>query len=63
MLVGCGRVRTKIQFSRRELHTHVHLNYARVEFISCKKKKKEIERRADEVLVHIKKEEEEDKEI
>ena len=26
--------------SKRELHTHIHLDYVKVEFLSCKKKKK-----------------------
>ena len=29
-----------IQVSRRELHTHIHLNYTKVEFLSCIKKNK-----------------------
>ena len=40
MLVGCGGVRTEVQVSRREFHTHIHLDYVRVEFLSCIKKKK-----------------------
>ena len=29
-----------IQVFKREFHTHIHLNYVKVEFLSCKKKKK-----------------------
>ena len=32
--------RAEVQVSSREFHTHIHLDYARVEFLSCKKKKK-----------------------
>ena len=32
--------RTEIQISKRELHTHIHLDYVRIEILSCKKKKK-----------------------
>ena len=31
---GVG-VRAEVQVSRRELHTHIHIDYVRVEFISC----------------------------
>ena len=31
-----------VQVSRRELHTHIHLDYARVEFYLVLKKKKKI---------------------
>ena len=36
-------IRAKVQASRRELHTHIHLNYVRVEFSShIQQKKKKI---------------------
>ena len=35
------RVRVGIQVSRRELHTHIYLNEAKVEILSCIKKRKE----------------------
>ena len=31
-------VNAGVQVSRREIHTHMHLDYARVEILSCKKK-------------------------
>ena len=37
--MGCGGKKAGVQVSRRELHTHIHLDYVRVEFLSCKKKK------------------------
>ena len=33
MLVGCGGGKGRVQISRRELHTYIHLDYARVEFL------------------------------
>ena len=39
MLVGC-RGKAGIQVSRREIHTHIHLDWARIEILSCIKKKK-----------------------
>ena len=36
---GC-EVRTGVQVSKRELHTHIHLDYVRVEFLSCINKNK-----------------------
>ena len=38
ILVGCEGAKAGVQVSRRELHTYIHLNYVRVEFLSCKKK-------------------------
>ena len=32
-------VRAGLQVSKRELYTHIHLDWAIVEFLSCKKKK------------------------
>ena len=32
--------RTEIQISKRELHTHIHLDYVRIEILYCKNKKK-----------------------
>ena len=37
---GVWGVRAGIQVSRRELHTHIHLDYVRVEFYLVSKKKK-----------------------
>ena len=37
-------VRVGIQVFRKEFHTYIHLNYIRVEFLSCIKKKKMKER-------------------
>ena len=37
---GVWGVRAEVQVSRRELHTHIHLNYVRVEILFCIKKKK-----------------------
>ena len=36
---GVWGVRTRVQVSKREFHTHVHLNYTRVEILSYIKKK------------------------
>ena len=33
-LWGVG-VRVEVQVFKRELHTHIHLDYVRVEFLSC----------------------------
>ena len=30
-----ARARTEVQVFKRELYTHIHLDYARVEFLSC----------------------------
>ena len=38
MLVGYGGTMAKIQVSRREFHTHIHLDYTRIKFQSCIKK-------------------------
>ena len=40
MLVEVFGVRAGVQVSQKELYTHIHLNYVRVEFQSCIKKKK-----------------------
>ena len=40
MLVRVWGVSAGIQVFRRELHTHIHLNYTKVEFLSCIKKNK-----------------------
>ena len=39
-IIACGvwGVRVRVQVSRRDRHTHIHLDYARVEFLSCIKK-------------------------
>ena len=34
VLVG-WRVKARVQISRRKFHTYIHLNYSRVEFLSC----------------------------
>ena len=34
--------RVRVQASRREFHTHIHLNYTIVEILSCIKKKKKL---------------------
>ena len=39
-VVGVWGTRAGVQVSRGELHTHIHLDYARVEILFCKKKKK-----------------------
>ena len=45
MLSACGvwEARVRVQISKRELHTHIHLDYVIVEILSCKKKKKKKE--------------------
>ena len=53
------RVKVGVQVSRREFHTYIHLDYARIEILSCikkkkKKKKKKIkERNPLSILVSI----------
>ena len=42
MFVGCGGIRVGVQVSKREFYTHIHLDYVRIKFISCIKKKKVI---------------------
>ena len=37
---GVWGVRAGIQVSRREFHTHIHLDWTRVKLLSCIKKKK-----------------------
>ena len=37
---GVWRARAGVQVSRRELYTHIHLDYTRVEILSCIRKKK-----------------------
>ena len=39
---GVWEVRARVQVSRRELHTHIHLDQDRVEILPCIKKKKKI---------------------
>ena len=36
---GVWGARAGIQIFRRKLYTHIHLNYVRIEFLSCKKNK------------------------
>ena len=38
---GVWGERVGVQVSRKEFHTHIHLDYARVEFYLVKKKKKD----------------------
>ena len=33
--VSCRGVSVRVQVCRRELHTHIHLDYVRIEFLSC----------------------------
>ena len=35
---GVWEARVEIQVSRREFHTHIHLDYVKVKFLSCIKK-------------------------
>ena len=42
MFVGCGGIRAGVQVSKREFHTHIHLDYVRVKFLYCIIKKKVI---------------------
>ena len=44
ILSTCGvwGARVRVQISKRKLHTHIHLDYVRVEILSCKKKKKKV---------------------
>ena len=44
---GVWGVRAGVQVTRRELHTYIHLNWVRVEFLSCKKKKKKKKGKVD----------------
>ena len=37
---GVWGVKTGVQISKKELHTHIYLDYVRVEILSCIKKKK-----------------------
>ena len=37
---GVWEARAEVQVFMREFHTHIHLDYVRVEILSCKKKKK-----------------------
>ena len=39
---GIWMARVGVQVSKSEFHTHIHLNYAKVQFIYCIKKKKVI---------------------
>ena len=39
---GVWGARAGVQVSRRELYTHIHLDYARVKILSCIKKKEDI---------------------
>ena len=44
---GVWGVRVGVQVSKKEFHIHIHLDYDRVEFLSCikkEKKKKELPR-------------------
>jgi len=37
---GVWGARVKIQVFKREFHTYIHLNYSRIEFLSCIEKNK-----------------------
>ena len=37
---GVWREKTGVQVSRRKLHSHIHLDYTRIEFYLSQKKKK-----------------------
>ena len=39
---GVGEARAGVQVSIRKFHTHIHLDYVRIEILSCYKKKKKI---------------------
>ena len=44
--MGCGvwEAKAEVQVSKREVHIHIHLDYAKVEFLSCIKKIKKIQK-------------------
>ena len=48
--------RAGVQASRRELHTHIHLDYVRVEILFCVKKKRKKERKNGMNQLWVKKE-------
>ena len=35
---GVWGARVRVQVFRKEFYTHIHLNYAKLEFLSCKKR-------------------------
>ena len=37
-------VRTRVQVFKKDFHIHIYLDYSKVEFLSCKKKRKQKER-------------------
>ena len=37
---GVWRASVRVQVFRREFHTHIHLDYVRIKFLSCIKKNK-----------------------
>ena len=39
---GVWGIRTEVQVFMRKLHTHIHLDYVKVEILSCIKKKKKV---------------------
>ena len=49
---GVWRAKVGIQVSRREFYTHIHLDYVRVEILSCKKRKKK-KRQCDYVNLRL----------
>ena len=40
VLVKCEGGKGRVQISKREFHTHIHLDYVIIEFLSCIKKEK-----------------------
>ena len=52
MLFRSWGARARVQVSRRELHTHIHLDYVRVEFYLVKKKKKKFNS-VDNVIMEL----------
>ena len=39
IFVGVWGAKVEVEVPQRDLHTHIHLDYVRVKFIYCKKKK------------------------
>ena len=44
---GMWMARVGVQVSRSEFHTHIHLNYAKVQFLYCIKKIKKKKKRSN----------------
>ena len=45
--------KTGVQFFKRELHTYIHLDYVRVEFLFCIKKKKSMHMFVKLIYIYI----------